>query len=81
MSLLLIWASVSVPCNPATPDRISLWQLAGSATLREDLKKAMGGCSAPAPADPEFYLRLRDLVLRRKVGRHNLKVRHNGAPR
>lgn len=37
-----------------------------SATLREDLKKAMGGCSAPAPADPEFYLRLRDLVLRAK---------------
>lgn len=37
---------------------------AGSAALREDLKKAMGGCSAPAPADPEFYLRLRDVLLR-----------------
>ena len=36
----------------------------GSNALREDLKKAMGGCSAPAPDDPEFYLRLRDLLLR-----------------
>jgi hypothetical protein len=35
-----------------------------SEALREELKKAMGGCSAPAPADPEFYLRLRDLLLR-----------------
>ncbi len=35
-----------------------------SAALREEIKKAMGGCSAPAPADPEFYLRLRDLLLR-----------------
>lgn len=32
--------------------------------VREELKKAMGGCSAPAPADPEFYLRLRDLLLK-----------------
>lgn len=37
---------------------------ASSAALREELKKTMGGCSAPAPADPEFYLRLRDLLLR-----------------
>jgi hypothetical protein len=36
---------------------------AGSSALRDDLKKAMGGCSAPAPADPEFYLRVRDLLL------------------
>jgi hypothetical protein len=35
-----------------------------SAALRDELKKAMGGCSAPAPGDPEFYLRLRDLLLR-----------------
>jgi hypothetical protein len=35
-----------------------------SAALRDELKKAMGGCEAPAPGDPEFYLRLRDLLLR-----------------
>jgi len=35
-----------------------------SEALREELKKTMGGCSASAPADPEFYLRLRDLLLR-----------------
>jgi len=33
---------------------------AGSTALREELKKAMGGCNAKPPADPEFYLRLRD---------------------
>jgi hypothetical protein len=37
---------------------------AGSPALREELKKAMGGCGASAPADPEFYLRLRDVLLR-----------------
>ena len=26
------------------------------------MKKSMGGCSAPTPADPEFYLRLRDYL-------------------
>ena len=35
---------------------------AGSMALREEMKKAMGGCTAPAPADPEFYLRLRDYL-------------------
>ncbi len=35
-----------------------------SEALREELKKTMGGCSAPAPPDPEFYLRLRDLLMR-----------------
>ena len=33
---------------------------AGSLALREELKKAMGGCNAKPPANPEFYLRLRD---------------------
>ena len=33
---------------------------AGSIALREELKKVMGGCNAKPPADPEFYLRLRD---------------------
>jgi hypothetical protein len=33
---------------------------AGSVALREELKKVMGGCNAKPPADPEFYLRLRD---------------------
>ena len=37
---------------------------ASSTGLRDELKKAMGGCSGPAPADPEFYLHLRDLLLR-----------------
>ena len=35
-----------------------------SPAMRENLKQAMGGCGAPAPADPEFYLRIRDLLLR-----------------
>jgi hypothetical protein len=35
---------------------------AGSTALHEELKKAMGGCNAAAPADPEFYLRLRDYL-------------------
>jgi len=26
------------------------------------MKKAMGGCNANPPADPEFYLRLRDYL-------------------
>ena len=34
------------------------------AAVREELKKTMGGCSAPVPSDPEFYLRVRDLLLR-----------------
>ncbi len=32
----------------------------GSEALRDEMKKAMGGCNANPPADPEFYLRLRD---------------------
>jgi hypothetical protein len=35
-----------------------------SDAVRDELKKALGGCGASAPADPEFYLRLRDLLLR-----------------
>lgn len=40
--------------------------LAGARTpaLRDELKKTMGGCGAPSPADPEFYLRFRDVLLR-----------------
>ncbi len=34
-----------------------------SMPLRDEIKKAMGGCSAVVPADPEFYLRLRDYLL------------------
>jgi hypothetical protein len=34
---------------------------AGSSdALRQEMKKTMGGCSVSPPADPEFYLRLRD---------------------
>lgn len=35
---------------------------AGSMALREEMKKAMGGCNANPPSDPEFYLRLRDYL-------------------
>jgi len=35
---------------------------AGSVPLRDEMKKAMGGCNANPPADPEFYLRLRDYL-------------------
>jgi len=35
---------------------------ARSVALRDEMKKAMGGCSANPPADPEFYLRLRDYL-------------------
>ena len=35
---------------------------AGSLPLRDEMKKAMGGCNANPPADPEFYLRLRDYL-------------------
>jgi hypothetical protein len=37
---------------------------AGSDATRQAIKRAMGGCEAKPPADPEFYLRLRDLLLR-----------------
>jgi hypothetical protein len=37
---------------------------AGPIGLREQLKSAMGGCEAKAPANPEFYLRLRDLFFK-----------------
>ena len=37
-----------------------------SDAMRAELKKTMGGCDAPAPGDPEFYLRVRDLLLRTK---------------
>jgi len=36
---------------------------AGSLALRAEIKSGMGGCDAKPPADPEFYLRLRDLLL------------------
>lgn len=34
----------------------------GPPALREEMKKALGGCNANAPSDPEFYLRLRDYL-------------------
>jgi hypothetical protein len=34
---------------------------AGSMALRDGLKKALGGCDAKPLADPEFYLRVRDV--------------------
>ena len=49
---------------------------AGPVALRDEMKKAMGECSAPPPADPEFYLHLRDLLLATPQ-----KVRRDGPPR
>jgi hypothetical protein len=52
---------------------------ASSEALRDQMKRVMGGCDAPAPADPEFYLRLRDLLLATPRGAE--KVRRDGPPR
>jgi len=43
---------------------VALAAAARAPALRDELKKAMGGCGTPVPADPEFYLRLRDVLLR-----------------
>lgn len=62
-------------------ERQDVMLAARSPLLREELKKAMGGCSAPPPstttADPESYLRLRDLL----SGAGAKKVQANGSPR
>jgi hypothetical protein len=34
------------------------------ATAKEDVKKLLGGCDTPLPADPESYLRIRDYLFR-----------------
>jgi hypothetical protein len=52
---------------------------ASSAALRDELKKTMGGCNAAAPADPEFYLRLRNLLL--AAPPVTQKVRRDDPPR
>lgn len=54
---------------------------AGSATLRDELKEATGGCSAPVPADSELYLRLRDLLFAPPRKAPPQKVRRDGEPR
>jgi hypothetical protein len=54
---------------------------AGSAALREEMTKTLGGCSAPAPADPEFYLRLRDLLFAAPQKLSPQKMRRDGQPR
>jgi hypothetical protein len=46
---------------------------ASSAVLRDELKEAMGGCSASAPADSEFYLRLRDVLLAGPQGAQKMR--------
>ena len=53
---------------------------AGSMALRDEMKKAMGGCDAKPPADPEFYLRLRD-VLFASLHVPAQKVRRDDPPR
>jgi hypothetical protein len=39
---------------------------AGSDALRQEIKHALGGCEAKPPADPEFYLRVRDVLFASK---------------
>ena len=49
---------------------------AGSKVLRDEIKRAMGGCDAKPPVDPEFYLRVRDVFFAPPQ-----KVRRNDPPR
>jgi len=49
---------------------------AGSIGLRDEIKRALGGCDAKAPADPEFYLRVRDVFFASPQ-----KVRRDDPPR
>lgn len=48
----------------------------GSDTVRQAIKNAMGGCDAEPPADPEFYLRVRDVLFASPQ-----KVRRDDPPR
>jgi hypothetical protein len=48
----------------------------GSMALREEIKRAMGGCDAKPPGDPEFYLRVRDVFFTSPP-----KVRRDDPPR
>jgi len=48
----------------------------GSDTVRQEIKRAMDGCDAKPPADPEFYLRVRDVLLAPPQ-----KVRRDDPPR
>jgi hypothetical protein len=34
------------------------------AAAKEDVKNLLGGCAAPLPSDPEWYLRIRDYLFR-----------------
>ena len=49
---------------------------AGSMALRDQMKRAIGGCDAQPPADPEFYLRVRDVFFTAPQ-----KVRRDDPPR
>jgi len=48
----------------------------GSDAVRQEIMRAMGGCDAKPPADPEFYLRVRDIFFASPQ-----KVRRDGPPR
>ena len=57
---------------------------AGSDAVRQEIQKAMGGCNAVAPADPEFYLRLRDYLFapsRKRCGERAAALNLLFAPR
>jgi hypothetical protein len=53
----------------------------GPPALRDALKALMGGCSSPDPADPEFYLRLRDVFFAAPKNAGPKKVQTSGSPR
>jgi hypothetical protein len=38
--------------------------LEAHAAAKEDVKNLLGGCAAPLPSDPEWYLRIRDYLFR-----------------
>jgi len=70
MRAYLCGSRIQAAAGPAPPGAALLFRnaqqdvalaAAASIPLREELKKSMGGCSARLPADPEFYLRVRDL--------------------
>lgn len=48
----------------------------GSDAVRQEIMRAMGGCDAKPPANPEFYLRVRDVLFASPQ-----KVRRDGSPR
>lgn len=70
-------AAGDVPSKRERNERQDVILAARSPLLRDELKKAMGGCAAPPSTDPESYLRLRDLL----SGASAKKVQAGGSSR